>query len=233
MYKCYRAAENVFVKQQEMLESWYKNYFMTHVRNHQREKNINNTKVMLLLENDIEFTLLKNITDTDFETRFFPEKSDLAPLHQQLLNDFRYKLRTREFPNPSNIGDCIKVMCDKWTNYRVKKLTSIYRKRWSNFTRDVPIEENNPSTSVVTQTSDKNVIEENTTSKEIPEDPQNSGLEKLQQEEAATKKRRREENVIEENTASKEIPEDPQNSGLEKLQQEETAVEENIIEENC
>ncbi|XP_072766968.1 uncharacterized protein [Anoplolepis gracilipes] len=204
MYKCYRAAENVFVKQQEMLESWYKNYFMTH-----------------------------NITDTDFETRFFPEKSDLAPLHQQLLNDFRYKLRTREFPNPSNIGDCIKVMCDKWTNYRVKKLTSIYRKRWSNFTRDVPIEENNPSTSVVTQTSDKNVIEENTTSKEIPEDPQNSGLEKLQQEEAATKKRRREENVIEENTASKEIPEDPQNSGLEKLQQEETAVEENIIEENC
>ncbi|XP_072767797.1 uncharacterized protein [Anoplolepis gracilipes] len=177
---------NVLAKQQEIYESWYKNYFMTHVRNHQRETKINNRKVMLLLKKRKQYYLLSEIKDEDFETMFFPEKSHLAPLHHSFIKDFRYtKLRSHEFPNPSNIGDCIKVMCDKWTNHWLKNLTSIYLKRWSNFITDVPIEENNPSTSVVTQTSDKNVIEENTASKEIPEDPQNSIAETFLQEKAS------------------------------------------------
>ncbi|XP_072751886.1 uncharacterized protein [Anoplolepis gracilipes] len=221
-----KTERDMLTKESEIFAYWYRNYFMEYVRKYQKmkAKNVNN-KVILLLKDCKEFSSLLEVKESDFETMYFPTNylTDLQPLHNNLIMNFRQKLRKHTFSNSINIKDCLNFISNLWTTSFQDKL---YFHLWNKLFQ-------------------RNVIEENTAFKEIPEDPQNSGPKKLQKEEATigeivepvlsmeennpstsfgTPKLELNKNVIEENTAFKEVPEDPQNSDPEKLQQEEAII---------
>ncbi|XP_072754032.1 jerky protein-like [Anoplolepis gracilipes] len=223
-----KTEQDMLTKESEIFAYWYRNYFMEHVRKYQKmkAKNVNN-KVILLLKVCKEFSSLLEVKESDFETMYFPTcyVTHLQPLHKNLIINFRQKIRNHTFPNSTNIKDCLNFISNSWTTSFQDK---VYFHLWNKLFQ-------------------RNVIEENTVFKEIPEDLQSSGPKKLQKEEATigeivepvlsmeennpspsfgTPKLELNKNVIEENTVFKEVPEDPQNSDPEKLQQEEAAIEE-------